>query len=116
MPCVLVVDDDDDVRESLCEVLADAGYDVHAAADGREALREMRSQRPCVVLLDLMMPVVDGWSVAEEMRNDPALADVRICVVTAMPQSAPVWATCLLKKPVSLAHVLDAVEQSCGPP
>src|SRR5688500_10739911 len=79
---VLVVDDDEDIRETVADVLRDAGYTVRVAADGSEALVEMRDCAPCVVLLDLMMPRIDGWQVVEEMRRDPELAEIPVCIVS----------------------------------
>jgi len=74
---VLVVEDDRDVRESLVAVLEDAGYRVMSAADGRAALDLLRAgPRPAVILLDLMMPVMDGFEFRAEQVRDPSLADV----------------------------------------
>src|SRR5579862_4602951 len=64
---ILIVDDDPDIRDSLKEVLEDEGYEVNGVANGREALDYLRkSPRPCVILLDLMMPVMDGWQFRRE--------------------------------------------------
>jgi two-component system response regulator CpxR len=82
---VLVVDDDLDVREVLADTLKDRGFDVITAANGLEALKLIRSMttRPSIILLDLMMPVMDGYGFLEERRNDPALAAIPLAVVTA---------------------------------
>ena len=58
---ILLVEDDRELRDALAEALEEEGHEVIAVGDGKEALREMRSQRPDVVVLDLMMPVMDGW-------------------------------------------------------
>jgi CheY-like chemotaxis protein len=113
---VLVVDDDDDIRQSMAEALTDAGYAVATAAHGGEALADMRSRPPCIVVLDLMMPVVDGWAVLREMQNDPALLNVPVCVVSAVANRAPTGVDCVLGKPVSLDRLLAVVESSCGRP
>ena len=70
---VLVVEDEEMIRDSLVEILADSGYDAIAAVDGRDALDKLRtgSPRPCLILLDLMMPIMDGWSFREQQRSDP---------------------------------------------
>ena len=76
---ILVVDDDPDIRDSLREVLEDEGYGTSCVANGREALDFLRSgKRPCVILLDLMMPVMDGWQFLEEQKRDPALAAIPV--------------------------------------
>lgn len=80
---VLVVDDDDDVR-LLCRVnLEFEGYQVREAVDGRAALDAVAAARPDVVLLDVMLPEVDGWSVLAELKGDPATADLPVVMLTA---------------------------------
>ena len=61
MPCVLIVEDDADIREFMQFLLSASGYETMTAANGEEALHRMRERRPCMVLLDLMMPVMDGF-------------------------------------------------------
>jgi CheY-like chemotaxis protein len=115
MARVLVVDDDDALREAVADAIADAGYIVEQAENGRIALDKMRASSPCLVLLDLTMPVMDGWEVVAEMDMDPALASVPVCVVTAQDRLSPPRNSCLLKKPVTLATLLDTVGQYCKP-
>lgn len=69
-PVILLVDDDRAVRMSLAAMLVDAGFDVKVARSGAEALRSFRTSRPELVLLDVMMPGLDGFTVCEEMRRD----------------------------------------------
>jgi CheY-like chemotaxis protein len=111
---VLVVDDDADIREAVVEALADAGYPVVQAANGVEALHEMRTVAPCLVFLDLMMPVMDGWEVVAQMDRDPSLAGVPVCVVSAHDKDPPRNVR-VLRKPVSLQALLDTVAAYCGP-
>jgi CheY-like chemotaxis protein len=82
---VLVVDDDVDIREILAEVLGEVGFEVITAANGREALTVARdtSLRPSVILLDLMMPIMDGYGFLEQRSADPVLASIPIAIVTA---------------------------------
>jgi DNA-binding response OmpR family regulator len=110
---VLVVDDDADIRESLKLVLEYEGFAVRTAADGAEAVAAMESETPCFVILDLMMPVMDGWEVAGRMHDDAHLATIPLCVVTATPEWAPSDSACVLKKPIDLETLLAAVRQSC---
>lgn len=114
-PCVLIVDDDNDIRDVLTEALTDAGYETRCAANGTLAIADMRGQRPCLVLLDLMMPPLDGWAVVAAMKADPALAGVPVCVLSAVAERAPVGASCVLRKPASLDALLAVVERYCGP-
>ena len=81
-PHVLVVEDDPSVRGLLQTLLAAEGYDVAVASDGLAGLVKASSRRPAVILLDLMMPDLGGVRVLEELRGDPALADVPVIVVT----------------------------------
>ena len=114
---VLIVDDDEDIRDTLKELLEDEGYEVACGANGREALDKLRAMQgqPCMIVLDLMMPVMDGWEFLREQRSDPALRDIPVCVITAagpQPTSAvPVEE--ILHKPVRIERVLDVLEQYC---
>jgi len=110
---VLVVDDDADIRESLCMVLEDEGYRARSAGDGVEAVERMRAEAPCFVILDLMMPVMDGWEVAGRMREEKRLAVIPVCVVTATPEWAPADAQCVLAKPIDLSRLLAIVRGFC---
>ena len=116
MACVLVVEDDDALREAVVDAIADAGYHVEQAENGRVALDKMRAESPRLVLLDLMMPVMDGWEVVAAMDTDPELANVPVCVVTAQDRLAPPRNVCLLEKPITLATLLDTVGQYCKLP
>jgi signal transduction histidine kinase/DNA-binding response OmpR family regulator len=80
---LLVVDDDADVRQLLTQELVSAGYRVQSAAGGSEALEAMAQERPSAVLLDLMMKPPDGFEVLCRMREDPALREIPVVIVTA---------------------------------
>ncbi|HEY3171818.1 MAG TPA: response regulator, partial [Thermoanaerobaculia bacterium] len=80
---LLVVDDDADLRQLLTQELVSAGYRVQSAEGGAEALESMAQERPSAVLLDLMMKPPDGFEVLFRMRDDPALRDVPVVIVTA---------------------------------
>jgi CheY-like chemotaxis protein len=113
---VLVVDDDQDIRESLQMLLEDEGYRVRTAADGAEALATMAAEAPCFVILDLMMPVMDGWEVAGHMREMERLASIPVCVVTATPEWAPADSTVVMRKPIDVSRLLQVLHESCGDP
>jgi CheY-like chemotaxis protein len=106
---VLVVDDDRDNRELLVELLAGEGYVVSSASDGRRALEEARAMRPDVILLDLMMPVMNGWEFRDAQLRDPHLARVPVVVVSAFEDTLDVEA--VLRKPYLLEDVLDTVQR-----
>ncbi len=80
---ILVVEDDESTRELLCATLAKDGWGVQSAENGRIALERVAQSRPGLVLLDLMMPEMDGFSFVEEFRRLPATSDVPIVVLTA---------------------------------
>lgn len=116
---ILVVDDDDDIRETLVDVLADAGHETIAAANGREALDKLRAidALPCVILLDLMMPVMDGPTFREEQLKDPALAAIPVVVLSAFRDAAETAAAmhvhAQLPKPVRLAELMRVIASIC---
>jgi CheY-like chemotaxis protein len=118
-PCggVLIVDDDPDIRDSLREVLEDEGYEVASVANGREALDHLKasSPRPCVILLDLMMPVMDGWQFRKEQKQDPAIANIPLIVITATgKRPVLIDADELVMKPLDLGRLFEAIERYCS--
>lgn len=89
---VLIVDDDASIRTMLAFVFDDAGYRVVEAADGREALDVLRTEPPALVILDLMMPGVDGVTVLRTRQDEALAADTRILVLTAKTETQDaVW-------------------------
>jgi CheY-like chemotaxis protein len=111
---VLVVDDDYDVREALCDVLREEGLSVDAASDGVEALVYLRSHSPPnVILLDLMMPRMVGAQFRTEQLLDPSLATIPVVLLSAdtriAEMSNSLGAQGYLRKPVELAKLLETV-------
>ena len=80
MSCVLVVDDESDIRGLVQELLQRAGYDVIEAPDGNEGLKRFHAERPDLVILDVQMPGLDGWGVLERIRE---LSEVPVIMLTA---------------------------------
>jgi CheY-like chemotaxis protein len=80
---ILVVEDFLDAREMYRDYLTFAGFRVETAADGYEALEKARRLRPDLVLMDLALPVVDGWEATRRLRADPATADLKIVALSA---------------------------------
>lgn len=117
---VLVVDDDDDVREALEILIRQWGFDVKTAASGREALKAIRgSDPPALVLLDLTMPDMNGWAVRAEMLSDPDLAQIPVVLLSGVAdapvQSKALQTTDVLPKPVALDRLRDLLEAHLGP-
>lgn len=115
---ILLVEDDLSIHESLGESLEQSGYLVIAAVDGREAIALLRSGvRPSAILLDLMMPVMDGWDFRQEQRSDPALRDIPVVVITASGFSASTVRTQLgdvevIAKPIQRAELFRALARA----
>ncbi len=81
---VLLVDDDDDVRRAVCEVLTDEGYEVREATNGRDAMAMLGEWEPDAILLDLLMPEMDGYEVLVHMKEDDVLCHVPVFMITAL--------------------------------
>jgi len=116
---ILVVDDDEDFREALFEVLSEAGYPVQQAENGEVALARMAEESPGVVLLDLKMPVLDGWGVVERMRKDPKSSHIPILILSAYGfewEAELLGAQGYVPKSVGMEEILDRVRRSAGPP
>ncbi|HEY2594876.1 MAG TPA: response regulator [Chloroflexota bacterium] len=84
---VLVVDDDPAIRGLVADALRQEGYSVDLAAHGREALEAMRARRPATVVLDLMMPVMDGFTFIEACQSEQLCDNVPIVVISAMREA-----------------------------
>ena len=113
---ILIVDDEDDARETLAEFFQDEGCAVSTAANGAEALACLQSEElPSVVILDLLMPLIDGNEVYERMQRDPRLAKVPVIVSTSAPARAP-SGVLIIKKPMNLSRLMSVVRQCCATP
>jgi CheY-like chemotaxis protein len=112
---ILVVDDDNDLRETLGELLTEEGYEAVLFGNGRSALEFLRDGgEPRLILLDLMMPEMNGWQFREEQLKDERLRDIPVVVMTAGRgfDLSPVTAREVLFKPIGLGQLLDAVERN----
>jgi CheY-like chemotaxis protein len=115
MSRVLVVDDEFGLGDALADVLRDEGYDVEVARNGALGLGAMRARRPDVVLLDYMMPVMDGQQVLQEMKGDPKLQRIPVVVMTAVPaEMVKDWIdhVPLLRKPFELDRLFALLTES----
>jgi CheY-like chemotaxis protein len=116
MAKILVVEDNDDVREMMAVTLELEGHRVDTAANGRDALEKLRTgEKPCLILLDLMMPVMNGWEFRRALQQDPVLRTVPVVVVSAatgdIVKKTP--ADAFLPKPVDMDRLLDVVCDLC---
>jgi len=120
MPCksVLIVEDEVEIRENLMLLMELEGYPVHGAANGREALELLRKiPPPCLILLDLLMPVMTGTEFLEAMSREGSIASIPVCVVSAvaerpaLPESVD-----FIKKPMEFDELLRCVQIHCGDP
>jgi CheY-like chemotaxis protein len=120
--CVLVVEDDRDIREIVIETLTEEGYGTFAAANGQEALAYLTSaaRLPGVILLDIMMPVMDGRTFRARQLEDPRLAGIPVVVMTADADVAAIAlelrASLHLKKPVTLVQLFEVARRFCDSP
>ena len=115
---VLVVDDNDDVRQALAALLEGDGYRVAEASDGLSALKLLRGgeMRPCLIVLDLMMPRMNGWDFRAEQSRDAVLAPIPVVIVSADPlasHAARLGAAAVLPKPADPDEFLALVERHC---
>lgn len=111
-PQILVVEDDNLIRESLVELLDSEGFRVEEAEHGKAALRLLESgATPSVILLDLMMPEMNGWELLQVLRNDARFKTIPVIVVSAAGdhQNYPRLATAYLKKPVDVDALLNEI-------
>ena len=118
---VLVVEDDFDLCDALVPILEYEGHRVVSAANGREALDRLQAMPPpSVILLDLMMPVMDGWQFREEQLHDPKLAGIPVVIVSGqgllMRQAPAHGVSEVLRKPLELRDLLTAVERHVHSP
>ncbi len=116
---ILIVEDDSDLREMMAQLLTVEGYRAATVANGREALDYLRGgAEPEVILLDLMMPVMDGWEFRREQQRDPALARVPVVVLSALDQARAngIQPDAFLKKPLDFDRLLELVRYFCSRP
>lgn len=114
---ILIVEDDQGIRESIQDYLELEGYQTHAAQNGREGLEVLKSlKEPCLILLDLMMPVMNGWEFLEAKKANSAIADLPVIVVSAIGDETPkpTGIQDFIRKPIDLNRLFVAVRTYCG--
>ena len=113
---VLIVEDDADLREMMAQLLSLEGFQTSTVSNGREALQYLAGgDKPEVILLDLMMPVMDGWEFRRKQQSDPDLSGVPVIVLSAIDQTraADLHAQAFLKKPLDFDRLVRLVRQYC---
>jgi CheY-like chemotaxis protein len=113
---ILVIEDDFEIRRILIELLEIEGYRVTGVANGREGLELLpQMAKPCLILLDMMMPVMDGWEFLKEKRGDVTLAPIPVAIVSAIVQEGEVTDIVkYIKKPIDVNLLLNVVRQYCA--
>lgn len=113
---ILVVDDDNAIREMMASVLEVEGYHVISARHGREAIEMLRAHvKPDVILLDMMMPVHNGWQVLDFLKANAETSQIPVVIVSAYTETArAARPQAFVPKPVQLKTLLDAIERCCA--
>jgi CheY-like chemotaxis protein len=118
---VMVVEDDEDIRADLVAILRVKGFEVAEATNGKDAIAQLRAgARPCLLVLDLMMPVRNGWELRADMLADPALAAIPVVVVSGKgritsDEEQTLAPAAVLVKPFELSDLLEVVGRYCPP-
>ncbi len=116
---ILVIEDDDSIRDALEELFASEGFSVATAENGRVGLAALASTKPCLVLLDLMMPVLDGrgFLSALEESDDRELASTPVVLITAAGEKGATGCKVseVLTKPIDIEKLLAVATKYCGP-
>ena len=122
MAKILLVEDHEEIWDFLSRRLKRRGYDVVVAQDGEEGVAQARTSRPDVILLDMNLPVMDGWTAARALKGDPATASIPIIALTAHAMSGDrekaVQAGCddYHPKPVDFSRLLTQIGTALGEP
>jgi CheY-like chemotaxis protein len=113
-PIILIVDDNSDLRETLAELLGEEGYDTACCEDGAAALAYLRSapRQPALIVLDLMMPVMNGWQFRDEQLEDDILRSIPVVGMTANRGTPPLREVhTMLLKPFGIGELLQVIAQ-----
>jgi CheY-like chemotaxis protein len=115
MSKLLIVDDEVAILEALMDILSVEGYEVATAANGAEGLQQVGRDRPDLILLDLMMPVMDGQEMLRRLKDDPALRTIPVVVMSAgRVTKAELQGSQFLAKPFELDDLLDTLTAQLG--
>ncbi len=109
---VLVIDEDESVQRALGKILEPEGFTVISARSGKEGLRLAREKHPRIIILDILMPDMDGWSVLKELKQHPALASIPVVLLTMTDDKETgfaLGASAFINKPIEQDQLLDAI-------
>ena len=118
---VLIIEDEEDAAELFAEMMRVSGFRVIKTSKSAPAIAMMNTEKPDVVLLDIMMPEISGLDILRQMRRDPDLANIPVIVVTAKGMPADIkngmeaGASTYLTKPVGFRELKEAVDRTLGP-
>jgi len=117
---ILIIDDDPDFVESISHILKAKSYDVIVAENGEEGIQKIRSEKPDLVLLDILMPKKDGYLVADEISKDSQISNIPVLALTSVietlgPPPFPFNVSGYLQKSVSPADLLTNIEKFLNP-
>jgi two-component system cell cycle response regulator DivK len=121
MTTILLVEDHQEIWDFLSRRLTRRGYEVAIAQDGQEGLDKARSEKPDLMLLDMNLPVLDGWTVAQTLKADEATKDIRIIALTAHAMAGDrekaLAAGCddYHAKPIDFSQLLNQIEAVLAP-
>src|SRR6476469_772309 len=111
---VLIVEDEQDLSDLLMDVLETEGHTARTAGNGLEALSRIKERRPQLILLDMMMPVMDGWQYIERLRANEEWTNIPVVVMTAVYDMSSLerktGAKAILTKPFDIELIVDAVD------
>ena len=116
---VFVIEDDEDIRESILEVLRAGGFEADSAASSQEAITKLQKcePKPYLILLDLRLPGQDGFHFREVQKQTPGIAEIPVVLLSAdahlQEKMTRIGAIDLLKKPVDIDELLDTVRRNC---
>lgn len=119
---VMVVDDDEVIRQLIAVNLTLEGFDVVTAVDGQDCLDKVAETRPDVITLDVMMPRLDGWVTATQLRRNPETAGIKVVLITARAQEddldrgRAVGVDAYLTKPFDPTEMIRVVRELAGAP
>jgi CheY-like chemotaxis protein len=114
-PLILIVDDFDDNRLLYATTIAEAGYPVLEATNGQEALERIGTTRPAMIIMDLSMPIIDGWEATRRIKANPATSDIVIIALTGhatnlgLQQARDAGADAILTKPCLPQDLLGVI-------
>jgi DNA-binding response OmpR family regulator len=114
---ILIVEDEQDIRENLKMLLELEGYKVFTAVNGEDGLKVLRTmERPCLILLDLLMPVMNGMEFLKEKRHEDTIAQIPVCIVSGVAEKPEMnGVSGFIKKPIDLDVLLKFIKSHCHP-